>query len=183
MQSGGPAQGAGGFHEVGYAFWPAVCEDDAKQERRLGRLVKLGFVIDWKTMGGPTRDESAARGLQNRWRKALHLLCSADSAGVRALAASAPPQMRFTLLCFARVLEQANKHGALPLFNAWLDRIVLGLILDVCGDLVRWDRGSVPRPCSACDLSAVAALNLAGSRRSTTDDVEPLQWATSTTYV
>lgn len=124
------------FHQVGYAPWLAACGDEAKQGRRLERIVKLGFVLDWKTTCGPTRGESAARGLQNRWRKALHHIYTADAAAVRSLAASAPPQMRFTLLCFARVVEEAVRDETLLELNTWLDSVVFCLVLDVCGDLV-----------------------------------------------
>jgi len=104
----------------------------------LERLVKLGFVEDWKTTCGPLRGESAARALQNRWRKALDCLFADDANGLRGLAASAPPQMRFTLLCFARVVEEAAKEEALLELSPWVDRVAMCLILDVCGDLVHF---------------------------------------------
>jgi hypothetical protein len=122
------------FHELGYEPWTAS-GNEAKQARRLERLIKLGFVLDWKTMGGPAGNKSAARGLQSRWQKALDFLCTANAAALRDLAASAPPQMRFTLSCFARALERALAGGTLEALYAWIDSAVLILLLDVCGDL------------------------------------------------
>ena len=127
------------FHQVGYAPWLAACGDEAKQGRRMERLVKLGFLLDWKTICGPVRGECAARGLQNRWRNALYFIFTADSAALRRLAASAPPQMRFTLLCFARVMEEAATVETRLALDTWINRVVICLVLDVCGDLVHND--------------------------------------------
>ena len=124
------------FHEAEYAPWTAAFGDEAKQERRVERLVKLSFVEDWKTMGGTFRSPGALESLQSRWRKALGLLFLSDTAELRRFSLSAPPQMRFILVCCARTAEMAAATNMLEDYNWWIDYAVTPLILDVCGDLV-----------------------------------------------
>ena len=125
------------FHEADYAPWLAACGDEDKQHRRVERLVKLSFVVDWKTMGGKHngRGTGAARGIGNRWRKALMLMFACDASGLRHLSLSAPPQLRFILLCSARTVEIAAAANTLDDYHYWVDSAVSPMVLDICDDL------------------------------------------------
>ena len=41
------------FHETSYKSWLAENGDVAKQQIRAERIIKLSFILDWKTMAGP----------------------------------------------------------------------------------------------------------------------------------
>lgn len=123
------------FHEADYAPWLAAMGDEAKQQRRVERLVKLSFMVDWKTMGGACRGASASHGLQNRWTKALTLLFTCDAIGLRRLSQSAPPQLRCLLLCSARTVELASATRTLDDYLYWIDSAVAPIVGDICEDL------------------------------------------------
>ena len=116
------------FHEVGYAPWLAAYGDVSKQLRRVERLLKLSFVLDWKTMGGEHRGREAAEGLRQRWMKLPELLVLFDCDGLHALSNSAPPQLRFFIKCVSRAIGEAVRGNTLNEYDSWISAVTCPLV-------------------------------------------------------
>ena len=120
------------FHEMGYAPWLGAKGDVGKQQRRAERLIRLSFLLDWKSMAGEQRGAEATRGLRRRWQKLPELLLLLDAEGMRKLARSAPRQLRFFLVCAARMCEGASSDcGALGAYDSWLSSVCFPQIADL----------------------------------------------------
>lgn len=121
------------FHEVQYKPWRSAHEDEDKQQRRMERLLKLSFVEDWKIMGGASHggaSQGACEALQLRWDKAMYFMLMGDHSSLRHLAASAPRQMSFFLLCCARMFEAAGDVATREKCDSWVD-VTAPLIADL----------------------------------------------------
>ena len=119
------------FHETRNAPWLAAHGDEGKQGRRMERLVKLSFVVDWRTMGGAQRGEDAAEGLMNRWRRVSRMLYWADEDGLRKLANSAPPQLSFFALCCAGAWREASRGDQVEECAGWVRNLARPAVMEL----------------------------------------------------
>ena len=119
------------FHEVAYQPWNAAHGNPDKQQRRFERLVKISYVLDFKTMGGMHRGVEAAAALTACWQRVPEHLLMADSARIREASYSAPPQLCYFLMASARVCEMAAEdEGELARYDEWLGQVVFPIVTD-----------------------------------------------------